>query len=134
MRKLYTLLLVSAISTWSFASSEGLEGLSGEDCVMVSTEGSEGNEDLSLSLNNDDGTVSIFPNPVKSFATISFTYENVDKISILNIVGREIKTVSPEPGKKEVKVSLVDLQPGVYFLAAYSQGNTLITKKFLKEE
>lgn len=134
MRKLYTLLLVSAISTWSFASSEGLEGLSGEDCVMVSTEGSEGNEDLSLSLNNDEGTVSIFPNPVKSFATISFTYENVDKISILNIVGREIKTVSPEAGKKEVKVSLVDLQPGVYFLAAYSQGNTLITKKFLKEE
>lgn len=134
MRKLYTLLLVSAISSWTFASQPGVEGLSGDDCVIVSTDGITGEDELALSINNGEGTVSIFPNPVKSYATISFTYENVDKISILNIVGREIKTVTPEPGKQEIKVSLVDLQPGVYFLAAYSQGSTLITKKFLKEE
>ncbi len=133
MRKLYTLLLVSAITTWSYASS-GVETLSGDECATeVSSSFGEADSNTAK-IGNEDATVSIFPNPVKSYATISFTYDNVDKISILNIVGREIKTVIPEPGKHDIKVSLVDLQPGVYFLAAYYQGNTLITKKFLKEE
>jgi len=129
MRKLYTLLLVSAITTSLYANT-GADSLSSETCVADPAETMV----FSMVFEQGEGTVSIFPNPVKSFATISFTYENVDKISILNIVGREIKTVTPEAGKQEIKVSLVDLQPGVYFLAAYYQGNTLITKKFLKEE
>jgi len=83
---------------------------------------------------SDEPTIYIYPNPVKSFATISFTYDRVDKVSILNIVGKEIRTITFEPGVKETKVNLVDLQPGVYFLAAYDQGHTLVTKKFLKEE
>lgn len=128
MRKLYTLLLlVSATVTGAFAA---LPTGDGEACV--SEEVSAFSFDLMSSF--DDPTITIFPNPVKSYATISFTYENVDRICILNIVGREIKTIIPEQGKDEVKVSLVDLQPGWYFLAAYSQGSTLITKKFLKEE
>lgn len=133
MRKLYTLILVSAITTWSYAAV-GITSLSGEDCESAVGGVFGFGDSSSARIGNEAATVSIFPNPVKSYATISFTYDNVDKISILNIVGREIKTVIPEPGKQEVKVSLVDLQPGVYFLAAYYQGNTLITKKFLKEE
>lgn len=82
----------------------------------------------------DEPTVSIYPNPVKSSATISYTFDKVDKVSILNIVGKEIRTITFDQGVKETKVSLVDLQPGVYFLAAYYQGQTLVTKKFLKEE
>lgn len=134
MRKLYTLILVSAITTWSYAAAIGGEGLTGAACTAASNVNFAEMLAESAPFGSEDGTVSIFPNPVKSFATISFTFENVDKISILNIVGREIKIIAPEPGKSEVKVSLVDLQPGVYFLAAYYQGNTLITKKFLKEE
>ncbi len=116
MRKLYTTLLISAIISVTNAQSIG--------DVDPNT----------VELTAAESTVTIYPNPVKSYATISFTYQNVDKISILNIVGREIKIITPENGKKEVKISLVDLQPGVYFLAAYNQGSTLITKKFLKEE
>lgn len=121
------MLLVSATVTGAFAT---LPSGDGEACVM------EESTALSRAYGyfGDDPTISIFPNPVKSYATISFTYENVDRICILNIVGREIKTIVPEAGKNEIKVSLVDLQPGWYFLAAYSQGSTLITKKFLKEE
>jgi hypothetical protein len=134
MRKLYTLILVSAITTWSYAAAIGGEGLTGAACTAASNVNFAEMLAESAPFGSEDGTVSIFPNPVKSYATINFTFENVDKISILNIVGREIKIITPEPGKSEVKVSLVDLQPGVYFLAAYYQGNTLITKKFLKEE
>jgi hypothetical protein len=133
MRKLYTLLLVSATVTGAFAALPAGTNPEGEACVSASA---EANADFAFTWDafSDDPTLTIFPNPVKSYATISFTYENVDKISILNIVGREIKVFVPEPGKDEMKISLVDLQPGVYFLAAYYQGSTLITKKFLKEE
>lgn len=132
MRKLYTLLLVSATAAGAYGALPTGVLPEGEPCVIASADVAS---DFSFSLESDDEpTVSINPNPVKSYATISFSYEHVDKISILNIVGREIKVIIPEPGKDEVKVSLVDLQPGVYFLAASYQGNTLITKKFLKEE
>ncbi len=77
--------------------------------------------------------LSIYPNPVKTNATISFAVP-VDKVVIMNIVGHEVKTFSPEPGSTEIKVNLSELQPGVYFLAAYSKGATLITKRFLKED
>ena len=131
MRKLYTTLLISAIITGTNATlPEG--GEVDEDCVTATESIAWNITDLTGVF--DEATITIYPNPVKSYATISFTYENIDKISILNIVGREIKTITPEPGKQEVKVSLIDLQPGVYFLAAYYQGSTLITKKFLKED
>lgn len=132
MRKLYTLLLVSATVTGAYGALPTGVLPEGEPCVITSAQAVS---EFSFFIDSDDEpTVSINPNPVKSYATISFSYEHVDKISILNIVGREIKVIIPEPGKDEVKVSLADLQPGVYFLAASYQGNTLITKKFLKEE
>ena len=135
MRKIYTTILVSAIffSSYSALPAHFDNGSGVEDCL--DTEVSNNNPDSSIAvLGSGDVTVSIYPNPVKSFATISFTYQSIDRISIMNIVGREIKSITPEAGKQEIKVSLVDLQPGVYFLAAYYQGNTLITKKFLKED
>lgn len=137
MRKLYTTLFVSAIISASYATLPVLtgsnSGIEDKDCV-VSTDLFGFADSNAMVSNNGDATVSIYPNPVKSYATISFTYQNIDRISIMNIVGREIKSIVPENGKQEIKVSLVDLQPGVYFLAAYYQGTTLITKKFLKEE
>jgi len=130
MRILFTLLLVSATITGAFASLPTGDLPDGEACVMAY--GNSSGDRFAIGFDDEPG-ISIFPNPVKSFATISFTYEHVDKISILNIVGREIKVIIPEHGSNEIKVSLVDLQPGVYFLAASYQGSTLITKKFLKE-
>lgn len=129
MRKIYTLLLVSAI--FSRVNAVVPEGNTEDDCAAtVETT----TDQVAVGSESNDADLSIFPNPVKSSATITFTYENVDKIIILNIVGREIKTITPENGMYTVKVNLVDLQPGVYFLAAYSQGNKLVTKRFQKEE
>ena len=80
-----------------------------------------------------DGTdVSIYPNPVKAFATISFS-KNIDHIVIMNIVGKEILSIAPEQGKSIISVNLSELQPGVYFIAGVSNGTKLITKRFMKE-
>ncbi|MBK8486972.1 MAG: T9SS type A sorting domain-containing protein [Bacteroidetes bacterium] len=80
-----------------------------------------------------DGTdVSIYPNPVKAFATVNFS-KNIDRIVILNIVGKEILSIIPEQGKQVISVNLSELQPGVYFIAGMSNGTKLITKRFMKE-
>ncbi len=76
--------------------------------------------------------VSIYPNPVKAFATISFS-KDIDRIVILNIVGKEMLSIVPERGKQVLSVNLSDLQPGVYFIAGMSNGTKLITKRFMKE-
>ena len=75
MRKIYTTLLVSAMF-FSFHSASA----------------------QSEYIAEVEETVAIYPNPVKSFATISFTYQSIDRISIMNIVGREIKSITPETG------------------------------------
>lgn len=80
-----------------------------------------------------ENDLSIFPNPVKNFATIEFA-EGVDKIVIMNIVGKEVASFTTETEKYIMKVNLTDLQPGVYFIAAYSSGVKLITKRFIKEQ
>lgn len=119
MRKFYKLLFITIIS------------------VSVQTAfayGNEGNESVpSITVLSADTDVSIYPNPVKNYATIEFS-AGVDNIVIMNIVGKEVISFTPEKDTKEMKVNLTELQPGVYFIAAYSNGVKLITKRFMKEQ
>lgn len=126
MKKIYLSLVLSAIIFFSaslsiYAHSTKIRAFSNTS-LTSSTD----------SLNNKPVVLNIYPNPVKSIATISFD-GTVDKIIIMNIVGKEVKTITPEPGKNEIKANLTDLQPGVYFIAAYNKGAKLITKRFMKE-
>ena len=97
--------------------------------------GNEGaNPSLSVLYNiASESDIAIYPNPVKNFATIEFS-KGVDRVVIMNIVGKEVKTFTPETDAIEIRVNLTDLQPGVYFIAAYSNGVKLITKRFMKEQ
>lgn len=137
MKKLYTLSLTILCNALLFAGNGGNNnaqaGLTPLNQAFYVTTPAQ-NDTAANRIASDVETVSINPNPVRGLATITFHYPNVDRISILNIVGREVKSFTPEPGYQEIRVSLIDLQPGVYFLAVYYNGSNLITKKFLKEE
>ncbi|MBC8048065.1 MAG: T9SS type A sorting domain-containing protein [Fimbriimonadaceae bacterium] len=123
MRKLYTILFFFSISISIFGNAifpGGEEGTSENNTI-------EGLFDFS------DADLNIYPNPVKNYATIGYTI-GVDRIVIMNIVGKEVRSFIPDPDTKETKVNLTELQPGVYFIAAYSNGIKLITKRFMKEQ
>lgn len=126
MKKIYLSLVLSAIIFFSASLSiyAHTAKLNAFNSITLNT-GLDSLNTRSIELN-------IYPNPVKSIATISFD-GTVDKIVIMNIVGKEVKTIVPEPGKNEIKANLTDLQPGVYFLAAYNKGAKIITKRFMKE-
>ena len=79
-----------------------------------------------------DTDLSIFPNPVKNGASISFSGD-VERVAILNIVGREVMAYEVDPKTGKLNVNLSDLEPGVYFLTAQAKGRNLVTKRFMKE-
>jgi len=91
----------------------------------------EGEPDVASHVDGQT-SLAIFPNPVKTEATISFSAD-VERISVMNIVGREVLTVEVQSGTNFLKIDLSELQPGVYFLSAQSQGKNLLTKRFMKE-
>jgi hypothetical protein len=109
MRKIYTFILLTAFA-FTYAQSA-----------------------VPVTDNYSDSDISIYPNPVKNYATIEFS-AGVDKIVIMNIVGKEVMEITPENETLQMKVNLTDLQPGVYFIAAYNNGVKLITKRFMKEQ
>lgn len=119
MIKLYTLVVLFSFSSFVFGKAD-FPGMASDKEAAAFTTGSESD-------------VSIYPNPVKNFATIAYT-TYVDRIVIMNIVGKEVRSIVPETDNTEVRINLTDLQPGVYFIAAYSNGAKLITKRFMKEQ
>lgn len=88
---------------------------------------------LSNDWNGVGTELNIHPNPVRSMATITFSPE-VERVVILNLVGRELMAVPAEKGSNTLYIDLSHLEPGVYFISAQSQGRNLVTRRFLKEQ
>jgi hypothetical protein len=93
----------------------------------------ESTEETATSLVFSDTQLVIYPNPVRSEATISYSAE-VERVAVLNLVGREVMGFTVDRNAGSIKVDLSQLQPGVYFLTAQSQGRNLVTKRFMKEQ
>ncbi len=129
MKKLYILYAVSMFF-WAYTAYAGMPS----GIISIETDCASEPDSNVAKMALATSTISIYPNPVRSSATISFTYEALDKITILNIVGIEVKSIVPYRNTSEVHINLQELQPGVYFLSAWHNGSKLITKKFLKEE
>ncbi|MCX6234807.1 MAG: S41 family peptidase [Bacteroidetes bacterium] len=75
----------------------------------------------------------IFPNPITSYATISYRLEEAAVVSfaIYDFCGRVVTTLMDEPqnaGRYTVKWSTGDTKPGIYFYRI-SAGNVSVTRK-----
>jgi len=87
------------------------------------------------SRNTLAGSVSVFPNPVSSEATVIF-YLNTPNDMLLNIYdlsGKVVKTISsyrPMAGKQEVTLNCTGLRPGTYIIRV-SAGNDSGSLKFI---
>jgi hypothetical protein len=87
-------------------------------------------EEITLSTKTLDlGKLSIYPNPANDVLNIN-AYSNIEHVSIINLVGQNVLTVSPN--QINSTIDLNSLHPGVYFVKATIQGITT-TSKFIKE-
>lgn len=75
--------------------------------------------------------ISVFPNPAVNFIGLSDA-EDVKKIVILNVMGRETKKfVDVEKG---MKYNVSDLKRGMYLVQIYDQKNKIITTQRLNKQ
>ncbi len=84
-------------------------------------------------------TVSLFPNPSNSEVNVSFNLtENLEiKFEVVDVLGRVIIDNSSKrfnTGKNTETFSVAELNSGLYFIKIISNGSTLITKTFVKEQ
>lgn len=76
----------------------------------------------------------VYPNPVKEFAFIDYQINNNDKevkILIHNVLGSMVGEFILNPLDKELKIPVVEYNPGVYFYTLYIDGDGVITKKLV---
>ena len=71
--------------------------------------------------------VSISPNPVKNDLIITMADMNINSVSIINVVGKEVMTIDFKNGKS---FDVSTLPNGIYFLNI-KKGETSISKKFV---
>ncbi|QNM86714.1 T9SS type A sorting domain-containing protein [Polaribacter pectinis] len=77
---------------------------------------------------NTLANVSLYPNPATNFVTISAD-NTIDKVSVYNILGKAVKTISVNDTSKNIDIS--DLNSGIY-LIKFTVNNAVGTSKFIK--
>jgi type IX secretion system substrate protein len=73
--------------------------------------------------------ISIYPNPAVNFIGLSDS-EDVKKIVIFNVMGREAKSFDVEKG---VKYNVADLKTGMYLVQIVGYNNKVITTQRLNK-
>ncbi len=71
-----------------------------------------------------------YPNPFASKLTIEFS--NADLISLYNIVGEKIKTITVQHGQTKAEINSSDLTNGIYFYCVIKEGVVIETRKIVK--
>lgn len=77
----------------------------------------------------EEAKIAMYPNPVSSSLSIS-SLENLDAISIYNVIGQEVMKLNINDSNVVINVS--NFQNGIYIVKAYSEGK-VSTSKFIKE-
>jgi hypothetical protein len=76
----------------------------------------------------------VYPNPATNFASIDYTLHSdphKTKIVIHNILGSPVKEYELSPFENKVKLSVEDLNTGIYFYTLYIDNEGVITRKLI---
>jgi hypothetical protein len=74
--------------------------------------------------------VSVYPNPAGDVLFVNY-YNDIDKITITNTVGQEVRSVSSL--SSGMPISLEDLRTGVYFVRLHFLDGGIVVKKIIKK-
>lgn len=99
--------------------------------IDQTTETHERNTAVTLSRNTiDASSFQLYPNPAKDFITITSEDNQVIKnVTIVDVQGRNVFTSNVEAGR----ISVSNLQQGMYFMTLETETGAITTKKFMKQ-
>ena len=74
-----------------------------------------------------------YPNPASSVVNFDYNLNPSDKatVSIYNLLGQEVKSISVNPLQERLTISVADLNEGIYFYNLFVNGSTMKTEKFV---
>lgn len=75
-----------------------------------------------------DDEISIWPNPATDIFTLTTGNLIPEKIEILDMVGKRVKSIEPLTGAQNLAVQVSDMQSGMYFIKIETNKG-IITKK-----
>ncbi len=73
-----------------------------------------------------------YPTPFSS--NITFQYNGVDKISVFNVVGEQIKSVETGGNFGTIEMNFDEMAAGIYFYRTYKDGAIFETRKIVKSK
>lgn len=86
------------------------------------------NAGLGIGEQTIEESLIIFPNPTSTQLTIKIGSLAIDKIDIIDITGKKIKSIK----KNITTINVADLPSGIYFIKLFTE-EKIITKKFVKQ-
>lgn len=75
--------------------------------------------------------ISVYPNPTTSKITVSSTTVLIKTVSLYDVLGKKVSTVSANNGKT-VELNMEEFSNGVYIMQITDANNTIHTKKVVK--
>ncbi len=76
------------------------------------------------------GIIEFFPNPASNFVFVEYNLNNVNKLSIVDILGNKIKEIDLEKNNIQ-RLFVGDLSSGIYFGQFQYNGDIVETKKLI---
>ena len=74
----------------------------------------------------------VFPNPARSQMNLN-NAEDYDRLSIVDVTGREVASIAVTKGQPTINFSVEDLRNGMYLLRAYSGQQLMNSIRFVKD-
>jgi hypothetical protein len=104
------------------ATNGEMDGIGGALLVKAGSQSS-------LSNNNANFSVKLWPNPAKNQLNISTNYSDY-RIDILNLEGRIIKSINSKDSSLTIDVE--GFENGIYLIKGSKKGSTIFQEKFIK--
>jgi len=73
-----------------------------------------------------------YPSPFTS--NLTFTYNGVDKISVFNVLGEQVKSVETGGNFGTIEMNFDEMSSGIYFYRTYKDGAIFETRKIVKSK
>ncbi len=73
-----------------------------------------------------------YPSPFTS--NLTFTYNGVDKISVFNVLGEQVKSIETGGNFGTIEMNFDEMSSGIYFYRTYKDGAIFETRKIVKSK